>query len=116
MKSLVLLAVLAAGVTAALLVALIGNVSASYGLALFVAAPFCIGVVAGVLANYRERRSLSGTFGIALATTGVAAASVLLWRIEGLVCIVMASPLILLLVWRARRSGVRWRAATGRGG
>ena len=105
MRAFLLIAVLLAGIAAALLTGLIGNMWASYGVALFLAVPFCIGAITGVAVNYREQRSLQSTLGCALSTTAVPSACVLLWRIEGLLCILMGSPLIVPLVLAGAASG-----------
>lgn len=69
---------------------LLGN----YGWSLFIAAPFAVSIIAPILYSYKKKRShlqcIQAAF-LALFFTGLAA---LLIHIEGIVCLIMATPLI----------------------
>jgi hypothetical protein len=64
-----------------------------YGTALFVGTPFVVGFVAGLLFNLRRPRTLRDTLGLAAATIAVAAGTLLLLALEGVLCLAMALPL-----------------------
>jgi uncharacterized membrane protein YhaH (DUF805 family) len=70
--------------------ALLGN----YGWSLFIAAPFAVSILAPILYGYKKKRTyaacLQSAF-LALCLTGIGA---ILFRIEGIVCLIMAMPLI----------------------
>jgi uncharacterized membrane protein YhaH (DUF805 family) len=65
----------------------------AYGAALFFATPFTMGAVSAVIYNARYPRSLSSTIGLALAGTVLTGSIVLLFALEGLVCLAMAFPI-----------------------
>lgn len=69
----------------------------SYGIGLFLATPFCMGLLTTLLLSIGAPRSVSVCFAwslLALALTGLALITV---AIEGLVCLVMAIPLAIPL-------------------
>jgi hypothetical protein len=70
--------------------AILGN----YGWSLFIAAPFAVSIVAPILYGYKKRRTsfqcVQASF-LALFFTGVGA---VLFHIEGIICLLMAFPLI----------------------
>jgi uncharacterized membrane protein YhaH (DUF805 family) len=67
----------------------------SYGLSVFFGTPFVASVVAGFVHNRRVTRPVSET--VLVATTGLllVAGSLLLFAVEGMVCVAMAFPLVL---------------------
>jgi len=69
----------------------------TYGTALFVATPFCLGVFSALVFGRREPRALPEC--IAVGTLAVLMASVVLiaFALEGAICIVMALPLTIAL-------------------
>jgi uncharacterized membrane protein YhaH (DUF805 family) len=69
----------------------------SYGAALFLGTPLMMGVVAAYLDNRAVPRSYLGSAGMGLASVMVAAALLLLFALEGMICVMMAAPLILPL-------------------
>jgi hypothetical protein len=69
----------------------------SYGAALFVGTPVVMGAVAAFLYNRRHSRSYLGSAGIGLVAIVFAAMALLLFALEGLICIAMAVPLLLPL-------------------
>lgn len=93
-------AVLSVGLTAALglLFAFVGTeVVRSYGWGLFVALPFCLGLVSVLLHSYRQPRSFSECTLVALMPLALLGGLLLLVAIEGLICILMAAPFAVLL-------------------
>lgn len=67
----------------------------SYGLALFVGAPFLQGVVTGAIMFERAGARLGQTYAVTALSVLVACGALLLGGIEGLICIAMAFPLVL---------------------
>jgi uncharacterized membrane protein YhaH (DUF805 family) len=65
----------------------------TYGTALFVGTPFIVGFVAGLLFNLRVARTVRATLGIATATMAAAAGALLLFALEGAMCLAMAFPI-----------------------
>jgi len=77
---------------------LLGTVVANvYGWGLFVALPFCLGLFSVLLHSYREPRSLGPCMGVAALSVGMLAVALLMFAVEGLICLLMAAPLGLLL-------------------
>ena len=68
------------------------------GVVLFAGTPLGMGVVAGYTFNRGIRRELSATLGIAGVSLIAAAAVLMLFAIEGLVCLAMALPLAAPLI------------------
>ncbi|HEY2822588.1 MAG TPA: DUF805 domain-containing protein [Candidatus Acidoferrum sp.] len=68
-----------------------------YGWGLFVALPFCLGLFSVLCYSYREARELGECMGVALLPLGMVGVALILIKIEGLICILMAAPLALLL-------------------
>ena len=65
----------------------------SYGAALFLATPLVMGAVAGYLFNRPAARSLAATVGLATFVMLAAALVLLVFALEGLICIAMAAPI-----------------------
>ncbi|MCH9651766.1 MAG: SRPBCC family protein [Deltaproteobacteria bacterium] len=88
----------AAGIGAflGLAVALLGvELAESYGAALFLGAPFLVGLTSAYLYNRHGDRSVSGSLGVASLSLAVAFGCLLLLALEGLVCIAMTVPIAL---------------------
>lgn len=68
-----------------------------YGAALFVGTPFLAGGAAAFIHNRRHARSLGSTVRVSAFTVVLAAGAVLLFGVEGAICIAMAAPLALVL-------------------
>ena len=94
----------------------------AYGVALFFATPFTMGAVSALIYNASYQRSIWRTLGLALLGTVLTGSCVLLFAIEGVLCLAMAFPIAAvlslvgaLLAWAisssARTSGVRSSAA-----
>ncbi len=77
-----------------LIFALLGTtVVASFGWALFVALPFCLGLFAVLTYSYHEPRNLSECLAMAVIPILILGLVLILVAIEGLICILMAAPL-----------------------
>lgn len=70
-----------------------------YGLALFVLTPLFVGLVSTVLYGYNERLTRREAAQISFLTLGVFTLGLLVFAIEGLICIAMAAPIGLVLTW-----------------
>jgi uncharacterized membrane protein YhaH (DUF805 family) len=68
-----------------------------YGAVLFFGTPFVTGVAAGYLLNLRSDRSLGQTLGVALASVFFSGVALLLFAVEGVICLLMAAPIMLPL-------------------
>ncbi|MGA0039758.1 MAG: SRPBCC family protein [Pirellulales bacterium] len=66
----------------------------SYAAALFLGTPLVMGAVTGFLFNRPRRRSLRSTIRLGFALVLVAAGVLLVFAIEGAICIVMAAPIV----------------------
>jgi uncharacterized membrane protein YhaH (DUF805 family) len=67
----------------------------AYGYGMFIASPFVVGATAGYLANRNGDIGLLRTEQVAAASTALAGAALVVAALQGIVCIVMASPLVL---------------------
>jgi uncharacterized membrane protein YhaH (DUF805 family) len=67
----------------------------AYGAALFFGTPVIIGVVLGFVINRPTVRSLGATLGIVSVSIVMSGAALLLFAVEGALCILMAAPLAL---------------------
>ena len=70
-------------------------VFASYGASLFLGTPIMMGAAAGYLYNRPCPRSYGASAGIGLTAVFFAALTLLLFALEGLICVAMAAPLIM---------------------
>jgi hypothetical protein len=66
----------------------------SYGVALFFGGPFIAGAIGGFIFNRRFQAGIGGTIGIATLTFGLAAVILMAFQAEGLICLVMAVPIL----------------------
>lgn len=73
------------------------NALASYGLGLFVAAPFVQGMLVAVMFGLPRPRSRGACVAAALLAQMIGGAFLLLFALEGAICLIMASPLLLAL-------------------
>ncbi len=85
----------------------------SYGAALFLATPLVMGTVAGFLFNQPAPRSLASTVGLATNMMLAAALVLLVFALEGLICIAMATPIAAPL---GILGAILGRAVAGAGG
>ena len=82
---------------AMLAVALGAHVLESYGLSLFIAAPFMIGLISVLVFGFSRRQSFGDCMQVAFYSTALAGLGVVLVALEGLVCLVMAAPIAFFL-------------------
>ena len=66
---------------------------ASYGWSLFVGMPFALGLVAAMLYGYHAERSLAGCVTVACLAVGLLAGGLMIFAMEGAICLLMAAPL-----------------------
>ncbi|MBI1247621.1 hypothetical protein GC197_07200 [bacterium] len=66
----------------------------SYGTGLFIGTPVVMGATSSYIFNSQKRRSYYASLGIGAATIALGAMCLLLFALEGAVCIVMAIPLM----------------------
>ena len=85
-----------------------------YGATLFLGVPFLLGALSGFLYNRRQERGFWATLGVALLSLGIAAALLLLFALEGVVCVAMALGIALPLALAGAAFG-RAIALTRRG-
>jgi uncharacterized membrane protein YhaH (DUF805 family) len=69
----------------------------TYGMALFFVTPFAMGAASSAIYNAKTPRTLSSTIGVALLGTGLTGLAVLLFAIEGVLCLAMALPIAAVL-------------------
>jgi len=70
-----------------------------YGLALFVLTPLFVGVSSTTIYGYNHQIIRAQAFTISVVTISIMALVLLIFAIEGVICIAMAAPIALLLVW-----------------
>jgi hypothetical protein len=68
-----------------------------YGLALFIGLPFILGAVSAFLYNHHHARRLGQSIGIAMLTMSLTLLAIFLFAMEGLLCLVMAAPIVYLI-------------------
>lgn len=87
-----------AGVGIILLAVLVSAlVFRAYGWGLFVLTPFVVGLTTGYLVNRRELRTMKATNGLVLLAAALGCLGLILFALEGLICLILASPLAALL-------------------
>jgi uncharacterized membrane protein YhaH (DUF805 family) len=69
------------------------NVLRNYGWGLFVGLPFCVGLASVLVYGYHQSRSLKSCLAVSLLAIGLTCVAIIMFAIEGLICIVMAAPL-----------------------
>jgi hypothetical protein len=69
----------------------------SYGASLFVGTPLLMGAVAAYQYNRHSPRAYGASVGLGVSTVALGGLALLLFALEGLICIVMALPLLLPL-------------------
>ncbi len=68
-----------------------------YGWALFIGTPLAVGMTAGFLANRVERRPVGVTIGLAVTSICLGGVALLLFALEGVICLLMAAiPAVVL--------------------
>jgi uncharacterized membrane protein YhaH (DUF805 family) len=66
-----------------------------YSSTVFLGTPFTMGAAAGYIYNRRRARSAQATAGVGALAVALAFASLLLFALEGAICLVMAAPVVL---------------------
>lgn len=66
----------------------------TYGLALFIGLPFTLGAVSAWLYNHHRPRAWWQSIAIAMLTVTTALVAIFLFAMEGLLCILMAAPIV----------------------
>lgn len=82
-----------------LLTAFSVNLLDEYGLVLFMFVPFLLGSISSFAYSYFEKRTLKQYVKISFLTLLVSCGLLILIRIEGIVCVIMASPVVSLFVF-----------------
>ena len=72
-------------------------VLSSYGASLFLGTPMMMGAIAAYLYNRRSRRGFWASMGVGLGSVFFAGVALLLFALEGVICIAMAMPVMLPL-------------------
>lgn len=78
----------------------------TYGMALFILTPIFIGLSATLLFGFRQPISKKEATAISFQTLGVFVLGLLVFAIEGLICVAMAAPLGLLWTWMGSLLGL----------
>ncbi len=68
-----------------------------YGYSLFIGIPFFLGFISTLIYNLREPRTLGSSFLVSQLTLGLVGGGLLLVRMEGIICLLMAAPLAFVL-------------------
>ena len=68
-----------------------------YSAALFLGAPVVMGVASGYISNYKQPQSIAHTLGIATLAIVLPGLTILLFALEGLICLLMAAPIAIPL-------------------
>lgn len=90
---------LIAGTAIIVLAVLISAVTfGAYGWGLFVMTPFLVGAVTGYLLNSDSDLGLSTTLSLSILAGGLGSLALIVMALEGIVCIILATPLALPLV------------------
>jgi uncharacterized membrane protein YhaH (DUF805 family) len=108
------------GATVVALLAVLVSIAAfgTYGVTLFVATPFIQGMVVGWAFNRRETRTSAETVGVVWLSLFLVAGAILLFALEGALCVAMALPLaaiVALLGGMIGRTIATQRGPTGLG-
>ena len=69
------------------------SIFTKYGWALFVALPFCLGLISVLLYSYHEKRDLGSCICVAVLSGVILGVGLLAAAIEGFICILMAAPI-----------------------
>jgi len=70
-----------------------------YGATLFFGTPFVMGVVSAWFLNLDQPRALPANIAVGSLTVGVSGGLMLLFALEGVICLAMAAPIALALSW-----------------
>jgi hypothetical protein len=102
-----LIAAVAGGLLGPLMIGLTVYLLGTYGTAMFLGTPFAMGAISGyVLARLQPDTQLSEAVFVGLLSIALVAVSVLIFAIEGLVCLLMAVPLAVPLAMFGAHMGL----------
>ena len=87
------LAILATALLAVPVVAIGTMYLQNYGWGVFVALPFCLGLVAAVLHGYATPRRWRSCVAVALLALALCGAAIVALAVEGIICVLMAAPI-----------------------
>jgi len=79
---------------AVIFVYVVAAVLGNYGWSVFIAAPFAVSIIAPILFGYKKRRTAAQCIQASFLSLLFTGAGALLFHIEGIICLLMASPLI----------------------
>jgi uncharacterized membrane protein YhaH (DUF805 family) len=82
-----------------LTVVLGAEVLQSYGFSLFVGAPFALGMISVLVFGFSRPQPFGPCILVALASAGAAGFAVMLVALEGIICLIMAAPIAMVLVF-----------------
>lgn len=88
-----LIGILVSVVIGSIAVAIITLTTKSYGMALFLGTPFVLGAVTAYIHNYRHPRTSRETTAVVMLGLFFVGGSLMLFALEGLVCLLMAVPI-----------------------
>jgi hypothetical protein len=69
----------------------------AYGWGLFVLTPFVVGFTTGYIVNRRDLQTMKTTNGLVLLAAALGCVGLIMFALEGLICLILASPLAALL-------------------
>jgi uncharacterized membrane protein YhaH (DUF805 family) len=90
-----LFGVVATGALALLMSWLGTSIFRDYGWTIFVGLPFCMGFLSVLIYSFREERTLGRCIAVANATVVLVGVGMLLFALEGVICLLMAAPIAL---------------------
>ncbi|MFM7149643.1 MAG: DUF805 domain-containing protein, partial [Gemmataceae bacterium] len=82
---------------AILAIILSANVFGNYGLGLFVGAPFTLGLTSVLIFGFSRPQPMWACLLVAFGAAGFAGCAMLLLALEGLICLIMAAPIVSVL-------------------
>ena len=71
----------------------------TYSTGFFLGVPFTVGYISSYIYNYRVERPAGETFALAMASVTIAAGTMVVFALEGLICVAMALPLAWAIAW-----------------
>ena len=71
----------------------------SYSAGLFLGVPFTVGYISAYIYNYRVARPARETMTVALVSVTIAAGALVIFALEGLICVMMAWPLAVVIAY-----------------
>ena len=94
-----LISVLTALIVSAIIGATSIYIMEDYGWTVFIIIPFLIGFIPPYIVGKNLEIKKKNGYALSFSTLGIALLALLIFALEGLICIVMASPILILLTW-----------------